>query len=803
MVHTILRRPSPGHRPAFVVASAEATTGLAGGVLVIGELTRAYRQEAGLTQEELAERTGISSRTIRAIESGRSPSPRRITVGLLADVFGLSGTDRERFYASAASWRLPAPAPRSTAPPAAGRSAGAMPDLLPVVADFVGRHAELERLNGLLDRQAGATVVVSGTAGVGKTTLAVHWGRTVAGHFPDGRLYVNLRGFDPAGSAVSPAEALRNLLGALGVPTGELPPDLPGRTSLYRRLLADQRVLVVVDNAVDAAQVRPLIAGTAGCLTLVTSRRQLAGLVAADGAVPLSLDLLTVEESRQLLVRRLGPRRISTEPVAVDALVARSGRLPLALAVVAARAAINPTFSLAGLVGQMDRAENRLDALHGTEAAIDVRTVLSWSYRQLRPTAARLFRLLGLHPGLDFAAPAAASLVGTTVRDVEPLLAELADAHLVTEPAPGRYGLHDLWRSYATELVGQVDSAVDRRAALRRLLDHCLHTSATADRALGVHRDRLALPPPVPGAVCTGFSDSDPAMRWFDAEFETVLGAIRIAAELGLDGYVWRLAANLRTYLHRQGRWPEMSAVHLTALRAARRMGDLPMQARSDHHIGEAAANLDRFDEAHHHLRRADRCYAGIGDRAGQARVALTSAYALERQQLPDQALGQVLVALRLAREAADPWLQARAHNAVGWYHALLGEPEQTRLHCVEALILFEELDDPDGAADTWDSIGFANHRLGRHSDAVDCYQRALRLYRASGNRFFEAATLTHLGHAHLAAGDVGPAQAAWRAALDTLDDLGHRDAFELRTLLRSIDHPPGAGTSGRPGTSG
>jgi DNA-binding SARP family transcriptional activator len=365
------------------------------------------------------------------------------------------------------------------------RPAVPVPAQLPsAVPAFVGRDAELAGLDALLRATVQATAAgtatlviaaLSGTAGVGKTALAVHWAHRAAAQFPDGQLYVNLRGFDPGG-AVEPSEALRGFLDALGVPAARIPESLPAQAGLYRSLLAGKRVLVVLDNAKDAGQARPLLPGSPGCLAIVTSRNQLTGLVATDGAYALTLDLLDSADARRLLACRLGSRRVAREPDAVDEIIASCARLPLALTIAAARAAASPGFPLAVLATDLRKATGVLDPLDGGDPATDVRAVFSWSYDALTTDAARLFRLLGLHPGPDIALPAAASLAATPPERAHALLAELTRAHLLAEHAPGRYGFHDLLRAYATELARTHDSQNVLSAAAHRVLDHYLHT---------------------------------------------------------------------------------------------------------------------------------------------------------------------------------------------------------------------------------------------------------------------------------------------------------------------------------------
>jgi transcriptional regulator with XRE-family HTH domain len=396
------------------------------------ELLRAWRLAGGLTQEQLADRSGLGVRTIRDLEQGRVARPRSMSVGLLAAALDLPPGDRDRLARAARQQSAPSqpapsqPAPSQPAPQqppglpppgvAAGRP-GAPRQLPPAVRQFTGRAEALKILNGLVhgDAMTGRMVVIAaigGTAGVGKTALAVHWAHQAADCFPDGQLYVNLRGFDPSGTPVSPEAAVRGFLDALAVPAERVPVGLEAQTALYRTLLAGRRMLILLDNARDAAQVRPLLPGSGESLVVVTSRDQLAGLAVAEGACQISLDVLTTGEAGDLLADRLGAGRLAGEPGAAAELIGLCARLPLALAVAAARLAPAAEVPLATLVTELREATERLDVLAAGDAATDVRAVFSWSYQQLSPAAAGMFRLLGLHPGPDISLLAAASLAG-------------------------------------------------------------------------------------------------------------------------------------------------------------------------------------------------------------------------------------------------------------------------------------------------------------------------------------------------------------------------------------------------------
>jgi tetratricopeptide (TPR) repeat protein len=677
--------------------------------------------------------------------------------------------------------------------------ARAVPRQLPAaVSLFAGRAGELAGLTGLLrDRTAaGGTVVISaigGTAGVGKTALAVYWAHQVADRFPDGQLYVNLRGFDPGGQVMDPAEAVRRFLDALGVPPERIPSDLDAQAALYRTELAGRRMLIVLDNARDSGQVRPLFPGAATCLVLVTSRNQLSGLVAADGAHPIALDLLAEEEARQLLTRRLGADRVAAEPQAVAGIITSCARLPLALAIVAARAATEPHLPLHALhAGLRDRSGGgRLDTLSTDDPATDVRAVFSWSYQALTPPAARLFRLLGLHPGPDTSAPAAASLASLPLPQVRGLLGELTRANLLIEHVPGRYTFHDLLRAYATEQAHTIDTDQQRHAARHRILDHYLHTAHTADRLLDPHRDPLTLAPPQPGVIPEHFTNHQQALDWYTAEHPVLLAAVDHATVTGLDTHTWQLAWTLDTFLDWRGHWHDLAATGQAAVAAAGRLADPTAQANAHRLLAAAYLRLGRLDDAHTQLHHALNLYAQAGDLAGQAHTHLGLSYLRERWARPAEALHHAQRALDLFRAAGHRRGQALALNSVGWCHALLGDHQQALTSCERALPLFQQLDDRTGQAAVWDSLGYAHHHLGQHAQALTCYRNALDLVRDFDDRYNEADTYAHLGDTHHAIGDHEAARGAWQQALTILDQLGHPDAHAVRVKLHDHGRTP------------
>ena len=753
---------------------------------MFSETVRAHRQRLGVTQEELASLAGVSVRSIREIEAGRISRPRPGTVRLLAEAFTLTGPERDGFYAAAASdpggplpleTRISEPAPRQL--PAA-------------VPGFAGREQHLRQLDALAfdpntgDGAASALVItaIDGMAGVGKTALAVHWAHRVADRFPDGQLYVNLRGFDPTGTVVSATEAIRGFLDAFQIPAQRIPVGLDAQAALYRSLLAGRRMLIVLDNARDAEHVRPLLPGTPGCLVVVTSRNQLTGLVAAEGAHPLALDVLDPAGARELLTRRLGARRVAAEPQAVTEIIDRCARLPLTLALAAARAAARPQVPLTALAEQLRTTGGGLAAFAVDDPATDVRAVFSWSYRTLTPEGARLFRVLGLHPGPDISAPAAASLAGIPVDRVGALLAELTRAHVLAEHNAGRYTFHDLLRAYATDRAHAEDSADDREETLQRVLDHYLHSAYAAAKVFDPYRDPITLPPPQPGVTPERAADAGEAFAWFTAELPTLMAAVHRSAAVGFDAHTWQLVWSMADFLDRRGHWYDWVAVQTAALVAARRVGDVRGQAYGHRGLGLAYAALRRFEDAYTEHLQAGELYRQLDDHAGMARAHLNVARVCDHLDRKEDALRNAEHALDLYRKAGVRAGEARALNSVGWYHGQLGNYRRCLAFCQQALDLLEEIGDRYAQAYTLDSVGYANHHLGNYQAAITAYRRALDLNQDLHDRRFEADTLNDLGDTYRAAGRPDAARDAWKRSAEIYDELGHANAEQTRAKI-------------------
>ncbi|WP_327000096.1 tetratricopeptide repeat protein [Dactylosporangium sp. NBC_01737] len=628
---------------------------------------------------------------------------------------------------------------------------------------------------------------ISGMAGIGKTTLALHWAHRVAGRYPDGQLYLNLRGFSPAGQVMDPADAALRLLEALGVPPHRIPAGLDARAALYRSELAGRRMLVLLDNARDTAQVRPLLPGTAGCLVLVTSRDRLAGLIASDGARPITVGAFSAGESRRLLVRRLGAARVAADPGAVEEIIGWCAGLPLALAIVAARAATDPRLPIRDLAAALRDERGRLDALTTGDPDSDVRTVFSWSYRALSAGAARLFRLLGLHPGADIPVAAAASLAGLSPARARPLLGELARTGLVAQHTPGRFTVHDLLRAYAADLVDTAEPATRRHAAGARLLDHYLHTAHRAALLLAPARDPVVLPAPSPGVTVEPLADQDRALAWFTAEYRVLQALLTRLAGTGADLRAWRVAWTLDTFQRRQGHLHDQVATRRTALAAARRLADPAMLADTHRDLGHALCAAERSEEARSHFTCALDGYTDLGDLVGQAHVerGIGATYLSGGQY--DKMLLHCLRAEELYRAAGNRAGLAEALREAGFMHLKLGEFRHALARCGQALAVFRDLGDRHGEAACLDGLGLAHDGLSDVPRAVEHFRQAIDLYARAGERREQAASLINLGDVHHTAGDGAAAGDAWRSALRILRGLEPPQPQLVRSRLDQL----------------
>ncbi|MCM2422182.1 helix-turn-helix transcriptional regulator [Streptomyces sp. RKAG293] len=748
---------------------------------------------------ELARRLNVSASSLYAYLNGTTLPGSDVFDGLLA-ALGVTGAAAGRL----GTLRDAAEMARRLRPPAARATTDAhrrVPQQLPPgTPGFVGRETELARLDGLLGMgaalAAGPVMIatVEGTAGVGKTALALYWAHRVRDRFPDGQLHVNLRGFG-AEEPMDPSEALHGFLQSLGVAPAAVPVHRAAASALLRTLLADRRLLLVLDNARSAEQVRPLLASGSGSLTVVTSRTRLDGLVVREGALRITLDVLPRYDAHALLVRRIGAERVHREPLATEELVDLCARLPLALSVAAARVAVCPGEAFGHLVAELREAHARLDVLGLQDADVDLRTVFERSYALLPPPAARLFRLLGCHPGRDVDGPACAALLGTPAVP-RALLDTLTAAHLVQQHAPGRYALHDLLRLYAKERA-EAWPGDERRAATGRLLCHYLAAARCADQHLEPWRPGSAAPAP---GTPTALEDRREAMDWFERELATLQAVIaQAAASDGLEPYAWRLAGALAVYLRRSGRRHQRAAVHALARTAADRAGNQQAWATATRRLADALSRLHRSEEALELLRTALRTCRALEDCEGMRAVRLSLVRVHAARGDHRRALPHARLALAMAQRTGDPWALADGLTSVAQQQEELGRHTVALDHGRRALELYSRLGHLDGRAGILLCVGEAELGLGRPADAVGHYEASLALDRALGDRYREAHALDHLADAHMALGDHHQARRFREEALTVFEGLHHPDTRAVRAKLIPHGGPGAPGPAVRP----
>jgi DNA-binding SARP family transcriptional activator/Tfp pilus assembly protein PilF len=661
--------------------------------------------------------------------------------------------------------------------------------LPPAVAAFTGRAEHLKWLDELLPAGGGTASfgVVSGTAGVGKTALAVHWAHQVRASFQDGQLYVNLRGHART-PPLPPVEALAGFLQALGTPADQIPVEEDQAAALYRTLLADKRVLVVLDNARSAEQIRPLLPGSPGSLVLVTSRHQLGGAVAQDGARPLTLDVLDRDEAVTLLTKVLGAQRVAAEPEVSAELVDRCDRLPLALRIAAANLALRPRRRIADQLADLS-TEDRLGALEvpGDEQSA-VRAAFGLSYGVLPEPARLLFRRLGLPPGPDVTVPAAAALAGYETGTAAQLLDSLVGAHLVHSDTDGRFALHDLLRLYAGERADQEDDAADRATATARLFDWYLRTADAAARQLYPSALRLPVPTNDTEVPVAGFADPASALGWFDAELANLVATIQYTAEHGPHPFAWLLADILRGYFMLRVLPVEWAVTVRAGRSAAEAAGESRAQVAIELSAAGAHLRQNRYPRAIEHFHRA----LTINRRVGWPEA--------ESSALGN--LGTVYLSSGRLRLAADHfarglvidrrvgWLagQAAKLGNLGVVSRYLGRLAQAEVQLREVLSLFDKLGSRYGEAIALGNLGAVLHLLGRFPEAVSLLTRAVETHRELGDRGTEANDMIALASVHLDAGRLAEARDLAESALALATEIGeHNYVADACTVLGSV----------------
>jgi tetratricopeptide (TPR) repeat protein/DNA-binding XRE family transcriptional regulator len=724
--------------------------------LLFGELLRSHRHRARLTQEQLAERATLSPRTVRALEGGWVGRPRLDSVRLLADGLGLTDGPREEFEAAAWDGHR-AERPGSPAGPARRPPSGALCQLPPDVVDFTGRAEQVALVGDLLadaapGGKAPAVVVsaVAGKAGVGKTALAVHLAHRLRPRFPDGQLYVNLRGADS--QPLDPGEVLSRLLRTLGVDGAAIPADVGERSALYRAWLADRRVLVVLDDAASEAQVRPLLPGTAGCGVLATSRAPLVGL---EGARLLDLEVLPPEQAVELLGRIAGAARVAAEPQAATAIVGYCGRLPLAVRIAGAKLAGRPHWPLERLAGLLADERSRLD--HLAVGDLEVRASVALSYRALTGNQQRTFRLLGLLEAPDFAAWAAAALLDITTEQAEELVDGLVQAQLLElggrdQTGQVRFRFHDLLRLYARERATAEDPPEQRQASLARALSGWLALADQADQRLPsklIGVDHGAAARWSLSATTIEALLADP-LAWLEAERAALVAAVDQAADAGLDELAWDLAGSLINFLDLRRYLDDWQRTHQAGLAAARRAGDRQGEASLLRGFGYLGMDRDSLTVAMDYFTQALPIYRQAGDRRGEAHAIDAVGTVHQIQGRYADAAGCYEQAMTTFVELGDRRGEAWTRFGIAALHAEQGKLATALTEFEEVLAAFQEVGDRRGEARTQRRLGTVHAARGNLDRAAAWLEQGLASMRQFGDRSIEALTIRSLGELYL-----------------------------------------------------
>ncbi len=706
-----------------------------------------------------------------------------------------AGTATSRAAHAAPPPSSAAPPPRSTTDRADARQDQAAPSQLPAdIPDFTGRAEHVKHLCDLLsqtgdhnDRSGAVTVaLVIGTGGLGKTTLAVHAAHRLRARFPDGQLYVSLLG--ASSPPVAPTEVLARFLRELGVDGARVPVTEDERAALYRTRLAGRRVLVVLDDARDAAQVRPLLPGSATCGVLVTSRNHLPDLA---GARLVDLDVLNAEESRALLVGIVGAARLEAEPVPTAQVLAACAGLPLAIRIAGARLAARVGWTIQTLARRLANERYRIDEFKVGDLA--VRACFQVSFGSLpkggegKVDPARAFRLLGLWQGPSISLPAAAALLGEPEAEVADALEVLLDAHLLQSQAADRYRFHDLLRVYAAELAEAGETQRDCDAAVLRLLTWYVYTAETAARVISPQHARVPLGPTGWAVHPLSFGSLEEALAWCESERAGLVSATRRAAESGLHHLAWKLPAAAMSFFFRRSHWAEWVATHQIGLESARKLGDRFAEAWMLNNLGMAFGE-QRMEGAVGCFERSLAIYREIGDVPGETRAANNVAKVYVELRRFGDALDAAQRSLAIQRLAGNRYGEGVALGNLGDASRELGRFDEAIDYLQQALVIFRELSDQHAEADALSDLGGVFLGLDRVEDALSCLRDSLAIWRAIDERHGEAATLKRLGLAWRHAASPELARESLSEALRIFEALGdHAQAAESRTWLEAL----------------
>jgi tetratricopeptide (TPR) repeat protein/transcriptional regulator with XRE-family HTH domain len=748
--------------------------------LRFAELLRQLRTEARLTQEELAEAAGVSPRSISDLERGINRTARKDTALLLADALSLTGQVRVLFVA-AARGRAPATEVMSAR---RGASAATATRALPRdIGSFTGREPELARLlETLADVAAGDGLVgihaIDGMAGIGKTAFAVHAAHRLAASFPDGQFFVPLHAHTSGQQPVDPADALASLLLTAGIAAQHIPPGLEARASRWRDHVAGQRILLLLDDAAGHEQVRPLLPGTPGSLVLVTSRRRLTAL---EDAAVISIGTLSPGEAAALLARLADRAELGSGEGPAGEITRLCGYLPLAIGMLARQLRHHPARTAAELAARLAAARDRLSVMRAEN--LSVAAAFDLSYQDLTAARQRLFRRLGLAPGPDIDAYAAAALDDTGLDSARDALDELYDHHLITEPAPGRYLLHDLLREYARALAAD---DVGSRAAAGRLVNYYAHVAAAASRLIATWTTAGGRPPlSPPPAGAPELATSRDAAAWLESERPNLSAALGHAAARDMPQHAVAIATAMGGFLRARGHWDLAASQYQTALSAAREAGDRPGQAGALDELGLLQQLLGDYPAAAVTLRRAVALYRELGDPPGEG-------YALNHLGIVQGEVGDYAAAaashreaLALARDAGDELAEAVSLIDLSMVQSLTGDNPAAEAGYERALTLIRIVGSPFDEADALSELGMVRRLTGDYAAAAACQHQAFELFRGLGDRLGQAWAFEELGLVQKMTRDYPGAEATLRQALQWHRELGsrHGEAKALNSI--------------------
>jgi tetratricopeptide (TPR) repeat protein/transcriptional regulator with XRE-family HTH domain len=755
--------------------------------LSFAELLRRLRTDAGFTQEELAEAAGVSPRSISDLERGIHQTARKDTARLLADALNLAGTARAGFEAAALG-RRPNEAEGVPGPPGAlTRSVAATTPTLPHdIRSFTGRQPELAQLIRAAEANSGVVEIyaIGGMAGVGKSAFAVHAAHLIEHSFPDGQIFLPLHAHTAGQRPVDPADALASLLLTTGVAADQIPPGLSERTGLWRSHLAGKRVLLLLDDAAGHEQVRPLLPGTPGCLVLVTSRRHLSAL---DDATSICLETLPPDEAAALLVRLADRPELDPENPAVGEVIKLCGYLPLAIGMLARQLHHHPAWTVAELADDLAAARDRLELMHAEN--LSVAAAFDMSYQDLHADQQRLFRRLGLHPGTDIDAYAAAALDDTSVPAARRCLNELFDQHLVTEPVSGRYSMHDLIREH-TRSLAITDEPEDRDSAISKLTEYYVDAATIVGRHF--NREPVAVGDPSVSLPNPGSLEA--AANWMEAERANMHAVVDYAALRNWPRPGIAIAAAMSGFLRTYGHWTQLRVLHITALETAHQAGYQDGEVEALTRLGIVHRLTGDYEAASATLAQAIELCAGLADQRKQANALIALGVVQRLTVNFSTASATFNKALELHGSSGDQLGQADALNELGCVQQLTGDYPAAASSHQQALELYRDRRDQLGQADALRHLGRVHQETGDYEAVISSYIIALGLYRSLNDRLGQAHTLRDLGVAQHVSDSYAAADDTMAQALELYRGLGHRlgQAETLNNLgdLHSLSDP-------------